>query len=381
MTKANFQAAADCFDGWRDDVLTGSPPVLWPVASAGELARLEIGPGLVTLLGGAPGAGKTAFAMQLTTDALRLTPTLRALVCNVEMPPRVLLDRQLSRLSGIDLDTVRYRRFGAEHADRLDQAMNTLAPLADRLAFVRPPFNLENVAASADAFHADLLVLDYIQRIPPPGQHADKRVSVNATMDYLRQFADAGVAVLVVAAVGRTKDAKGRTSYSGDGLNLASFRESSELEFGADDAFILVPSEDGAEYGTVTVAAKHLKARHTQPKDLLLTLTAGRNASPRPKTRERGSRTAGSRAKASCNRLCLPHGRTRRRPTMTPTRGANRDRRTAADSRRAGTSADAPAAVPQRIDAGAEPGPPDRSEGKDRSTEDGRPFRRFQRLC
>jgi replicative DNA helicase len=267
--KATFQTASDVFDGWKDDVLCGSPPVLWPVGS-GELARLEIGPGLVTLLGGAPGSGKTAFVIQLVTDALRLTPTLRALICNVEMPPRVLLDRQLARLSGIDLDTIRYRRFAAEHADRLDQAMHTLEPLADRLAFVRPPFNLENVAASADAFHADVLVLDYIQRIPPPGQHADKRVAVNATMDYLRQFADAGVAVLVVAAVGRTKDAKGRTSYSGDGLNLASFRESSELEFGADDALILVPSEDGGEFGIVTVAVKHLKARHTQPKDLLL---------------------------------------------------------------------------------------------------------------
>ena len=269
MNKAAYQTAADVFDGWKDDVLTGSPPVLWPVGS-GELARLEIGPGLVTLLGGAPGAGKTAFVMQLVTDALRLTPALRALVCNVEMPPRVLLDRQLARLSGIDLGTIRYRRFDAEHADRLDQAMHTLEPLADRLAFVKAPFDLANVAASADAFRADLLVLDYIQRIPPPGQHADKRVAVNATMDYLRQFADAGVAVLVLAAVGRTKDAKGRTSYSGDGLNLASFRESSELEFGADDAFIMVPSEDGAEYGTVTVTVKHLKARHTQPKDLVL---------------------------------------------------------------------------------------------------------------
>jgi hypothetical protein len=31
-----------------------------------------------------------------------------------------------------------------------------------------------------------------------------------------------------------------------------------------------VPSEGGVECGTVTVAVKHLKARHTQPKDLLL---------------------------------------------------------------------------------------------------------------
>ncbi len=267
VTKTSDQAAADVFDGWKDDVLTGSPPSFYPIGT-GELKRIELGPGLVTLLGGAPGAGKTAFAMQAVTDALRLTPTLRVLVCNCEMPAAVLLDRQLSRLSGVDAKTVRYRRFAAEHADRLDQAMHTLEPLAERLAFVRPPFDLENVAASADAFRADLLLLDYIQRIPPPGNHADKRGSVNATMDYLRQFADAGVAVLVVAAVGRTKDAKGRTSYSGDGLNLASFRESSELEFGADDAFILVPDE-GRESDTVTL--RHLKARHTEAADVVLT--------------------------------------------------------------------------------------------------------------
>jgi replicative DNA helicase len=251
--------------GWKDDVLTGTPPVLYPIGN-GDLAHIEIGPGLVTLLGGAPGAGKTAFTMQCVIDALRLTRDLRAVVCNVEMAPPVLLDRQLARLSGINLSTIRYRRLGAEHADRIDRALSTLETLAERLCFVRPPFGLANVAATADDFGAHLLVLDYIQRIPPPGEHGDKRGSVNATMDYLRQFADAGTAVIVVSAIGRTKDSKGRSSYSGDGLNLASFRESSELEFGADDAFILVPGEQ--EAGTVLL--KHLKARHAEPKDLVL---------------------------------------------------------------------------------------------------------------
>src|SRR5262249_17188723 len=169
--------------------------------------------------------------------------TLRAVVCNVEMPPDVLLDRQLARLSGIDLRAIRYRQLGGEHADRIDQALSTLEPLAERLAFVRPPFNLDNVAATADAFHAGLLLLDYIQRIPPPGAHGDKRGAVNATMDYLRQFADEGTAVIVVSAIGCTKDSKGRSSYAGAGLNLASYRESSELEFGADDAFILTAAD------------------------------------------------------------------------------------------------------------------------------------------
>jgi len=267
MSRGNYVSAVAALDCWRDDVLTGKAPTLYPLGTD-ELARIEVGPGLVTLLGGAPGAGKTAFSMQCVIDALRLTPTLRALVCNIEMPAGVLLDRQLSRLSGVDLSTIRYRHIGAEHADRVDQGINTLAAVADRLCFLRPPFDLGNVAAAADDFGVSLLVLDYIQRIAPPGEHESRRGSVDATMNYLRQFADAGVAVIVVSAVGRTKDARGRSSYSGDALNLASFRESSELEFGADDAFILHPNEDDVEGELVTL--KHLKSRHGECRDLSL---------------------------------------------------------------------------------------------------------------
>jgi replicative DNA helicase len=146
--------------------------------------------------------------------------------------------------------------------------------IADRLAFVRPPFTLDNIAAAADEFDAGLLLLDYAQRITPPGDHGDRRNSVNALMDYLRQFADAGVAVLVVAAVGRTRDAKGRSSYAADGLNLASFRESSELEFGADDAYILAPDPKDAEL----VVLRHLKSRHGEQRDIALTFDKARQS-------------------------------------------------------------------------------------------------------
>ncbi|NLX12451.1 MAG: AAA family ATPase [Phycisphaerales bacterium] len=263
--KAAYKIGSDVLDPWRDDLLVGKPPVLYPIGE-GEMATIEVGPGRVNLIGGAPGAGKTAFTMQATLDALRLTKTLRVVVCNVEMTPETLLDRQLARLSGVDLTTIRYRKLGREHADRIDQGLSTLATVADRLCFLRPPFDLSNVAAAADEFEADLLLLDYIQRIPPPGRHENRRGLVDATMNYLRQFADTGVAVVVVAAVARTKDKRGRSSYDGDGLNLASFRESSELEFGADDAFILVPN---ANPKSEQVWLKHLKARYGETRDIL----------------------------------------------------------------------------------------------------------------
>jgi replicative DNA helicase len=92
---AKFVTASDAMDSWRDDVLTGTPPTFYRIADAGPLSRIEIGPKLITLIGGAPGAGKTAFVMQGVIDALRLNESLRAVVCNIEMPPEVLLDRQL----------------------------------------------------------------------------------------------------------------------------------------------------------------------------------------------------------------------------------------------------------------------------------------------
>jgi replicative DNA helicase len=290
MSTAHYQSAAALLDGWRDDVLSGNPPTLYPIGT-GELGRIEIGPGLVSLLGGAPGLGKTALIMQMMVDALEYTPSLKVLICNVEMHPSILLDRQLARLSDIDLTLIRHRRLTAEHTGAIEGGMRALAGIAGRLAFVRPPFDLDNVAASADAFDAGLIVIDYIQRVAPPGEHGDRRGAVGATMEYLRQFADAGTAIIVVAALARSKDSMGRSSYS-DGLSLASFRETSELEYGADDAFILTPVDDSESDGVAPsrVVLRHLKSRHGETRDIPLTFdrphqrfTAGPAAGPAPR--------------------------------------------------------------------------------------------------
>lgn len=268
MTDARYRSAADLFGDWRSDVVSGKPPTLYEVGD-GELARLEVGPGLVTLIGGAPGAGKTALVMQLLVTALERTPTLRALVCNVEMSLPILLDRQLARLSGIDLTLIRHRRLGDEHAERIDEGLKALERIAERLSFVRPPFDIANIAASADAFEADLLLLDYIQRIGPSGEHRDRRAAVDSSIGSLRRFADAGKAILVVAALARSKDSRGRSSYD-EGLGLASFRETSELEYGADDAFNLTPGTDPDGVLTDRVVMRHLKSRHGEARDLNL---------------------------------------------------------------------------------------------------------------
>jgi replicative DNA helicase len=292
-TTPKFVTGEAVFAGWRDDVLTGTGPVVFPHT----LPVPEISPGHVVLLGGAPGAGKTALVMACVVEALRHTPTLRALVANVEMSPAALLDRQLARLSGIEAEVIRHRRFTAEHAERLDAGLATVETFADRLAFLEPPFDLANVAHAADAHGADVIVLDYLQRIMPPGDVTDTRLRVNATMDMLRQFAAAGCAVLALSAVGRSRDAAGRSTYSAAAMSLASFRDSGELEYGADDAHLLAPVDDA---DPAVVRLSHLKCRHGAQRTVDLHFDRARQAfalldanvdarpAPEPSPRRRG---------------------------------------------------------------------------------------------
>lgn len=262
-TNARYTVGADALADWRDSLFNGSGPKLYAVGTGG-LQSIELGPGRVVLFGGLPGGGKTALTMQFVIDALRAEPELRAVICNVEMTTAVLMDRQLARLSGVPLDAIRLRQLDATHAERIDAGLATLDAIADRLAFLQPPYDLGNVAATADDFGGELLVLDYLQRIKPPGAYGDRRGSVDALMDHLRQFADAGCAVLAISAMARSKDNRGRSSYSGDSLSLASFRESSELEYGADAAYVLVPEADPAD----VVTLRCLKHRHGEPSDV-----------------------------------------------------------------------------------------------------------------
>jgi replicative DNA helicase len=272
MTTDNFVNGADLIDDWRHDVLNGSPPKRYDLGGD-DFSHLRLGPGTVALIGGSPGMGKTAFAMQCAFKAMAADPTLTVCVANVEMPPHRLLERQLSRLSGVLLDHIQDRRLSPRQKNRLRTAFDALESLMDRVVFVKAPFTLSNVAEACDSLDAELIVLDYIQRIRPSGTHEDKRGSIDATMDSIRQFAEDGRCVLAMSAVGRSKDARGRSSYAGNTLSLASFRESSELEYGADDAYLLVPSsewEQDTDDATVAVSLKQLKCRYGKPTDLEL---------------------------------------------------------------------------------------------------------------
>ncbi|WP_439624003.1 DnaB-like helicase C-terminal domain-containing protein [Gemmata sp.] len=253
MTPA-FTTGADLFGSWLADVERGEPPVRFKLPD--PFTALDVRPGRMILFGGAPGGGKTAALMQVGIDMLRMNEPARLLIANVEMSPALLVERVASRLSAVPLAAIMNRTLAADELVRVRAAVAALEHVAGRLAFLNPPYSLEHVAAAGTAFGANVLVLDYIQRFAVGDGGQDKREQLETGVAVLRRFCDAGAAVLVAAAVARQKSNNGST-YAG--LNLASFRGSSELEFGCDAAYMLVPDEGGGitlqceknRYGTV----------------------------------------------------------------------------------------------------------------------------------
>lgn len=235
-----FITGAELFGSWLADVESGEPPVRFKLAE--PFTALDVRPGRMILFGGPPGSGKTAALVQMGIDLLRLNESARLLVANVEMVPTLLLERIASRLSAVPLAAIADRTLTPDERARVRTAVASLEPVAGRLAFLNPPYSLEHVAAAGTEFKSNVMILDYIQRFSVGDGSKDKREQLETAMTVLRRFCDAGAVVLVAAAVSRQNGPSG-SNYGK--LGLASFRGSSELEYGCDSAYILVPDAAG----------------------------------------------------------------------------------------------------------------------------------------
>lgn len=240
MTPPNFTTGADLFGSWFADVERGEPPVRFALAE--PFTGLDVRPGRLLMFGGAPGGGKTAALLQVGIDLLRMNAAAKLLVANVEMVPALLVERIVSRLSAVPLTAIIDRTLTRDELDRARAAVDALAPVAARLAFLNAPHSLEHVGAAGTAFGANVLILDYIQRFTVGDGSKPQREQLETAATLLRRCCDIGAAVLVASAVSRQKSASGSTYQ---GLNLASFRGSSELEYGTDSAYLFAPGDGG----------------------------------------------------------------------------------------------------------------------------------------
>jgi replicative DNA helicase len=252
----------------RQNVFSRQSPEVFPISND-RWGSFTFRPGEVIAIAAPPGMGKTALITQASIDALRLNRKATCLTVNVEMPPQVILERQLSRLSSVPYADIAGRQFLDLKRDAIENAFATLEEVGDRLMFMPPPFTIAGVIEAIHGAEPRIVVLDYMQRIECGSDTMDARLRLNQLMHEARQIANAGVCCVLISAVGRTPSKKDG-GYASRELGLGSFRESSEIEYGVDEAFVLVEESSDAITGRRTVRLKHVKSRNHRRVDLRL---------------------------------------------------------------------------------------------------------------
>lgn len=236
---------------WRSRFESLNEPPRFPTG-----LPFEFGPGSLLLLGAGPGAGKSTLATQCGQDALLNDGELRVLIVNVEQPPEDIYARQLALHSGVKYGRIRYPKdLDEDDRRRLDEADADLqSRIGDRLRYVTAS-DFASIKQAVKEHRTGVLVLDYLQRIRLPSK-SDKRQEVDELLAELRELCHQGLGVLAISSLGRPqKRGDGYSSY-----DITSFKESGEIEYGADEAYIL--KREKFVPGATQVTLKAVKLRH-----------------------------------------------------------------------------------------------------------------------
>ena len=95
-----------------------------------------------------------------------------------------------------------------------------------------PPFNTERLGELLLCEKPGIVVVDYLQRFR--GSDRDARTGVDEVCGTLRTIATAGWSVLAMSATTRQHG-----GHDPKALSISSFKESGEIEFNADAAYVL----------------------------------------------------------------------------------------------------------------------------------------------
>jgi replicative DNA helicase len=247
--------AVSILDPLYTRIATKQMPKLFKLGDA--LDGLEVGYGLVCTAGGPPGGGKTTWAMQVMAEALERQSDLRAVVANRETPMEVLLQREIARRSGVHSRAIRFGDCTEKQLENIKIAVEEMRPILKRVSSLDEPAELPMLRRLLNE-EPGLLILDYIQKFAPSGE---AKAGVTEVMTTARQFARGGWAVIALSATARTQT-KGKSSQDSQQLNLASFRDSSEIEYQSDAAYLIVDSEPDAKATTRKTTIQCVKNRH-----------------------------------------------------------------------------------------------------------------------
>lgn len=197
--------------------------------------------GELTILAARPSVGKTALSLSFALGAAEGGNTV--LYQSLEQRAAELAQRILCGRSGVQADLCRRGMLSPEHASRLIDAQQIIAPLP-LWVDDSPSQTLLRIAANARRFSSrqtlSLLIIDYLQLIEPENQRAKRHEQVAELSRGLKQLArELRIPVICLAQLNREVENRADKKPK-----LADLRESGSIEQDADTVILLHrPSE------------------------------------------------------------------------------------------------------------------------------------------
>jgi replicative DNA helicase len=259
VTRLMMHTAADEFKAWWEQYEKGQ---YWRHYKTGDgcLDDIGIGPGRVVILGGDTGNCKSSFSWQLMIEALRYNPDLKLVAWSFELSGREIFIKQLARLASVDVDAIRKGTVAPEEHSRLLQARDTLLDIFRRVQIADNETTLPALLHLVEEFGATLVFVDYVQKIRLGKDVTSLKERVETVLDELRKLVHDHK---LTAVVGVSK--LSRRNADSPRHDLHSFAEASEIEYAADDAYILELTPKDS-----TLKVRHVKHRFEGRGELVL---------------------------------------------------------------------------------------------------------------
>ncbi len=190
--------------------------------------------GELIILGARPAVGKTAFALNIATNAAMSTDKAVA-IFNLEMTSEQLVNRMISAVGGIEGDKLKTGALNHNDWKKYNEAMSELADtsiyIEDDVSVTAPEIRAKCRRLASSEKGLALVVIDYLQLVTTGTRSESRQVEVSEISRSLKKMAiELDVPVIALAQLTRGAEQRKESNQP----RLVDLRESGSIEQDAD---------------------------------------------------------------------------------------------------------------------------------------------------